>query len=428
MIKELKLSNFRLFGKEVTVRFRPITILIGKNNAGKSSIIKFLMMLKQSTTNTKIFLATNGNEVSLGRFYELKTKNKRIPNLKFSLTMDEHLTLGGFVRDFLKKFGRQNEKIAYKVEATVGYNKKSQFWGKKQEISLWGEDDKCILRGTSNISPNSTFLYSVDETIERKLMLQSKSGEKPVSVEELDSITKTCIEKLRHNIQSLDHLAAAREELVGFDYIDSPFLEKYVGKIGENTIFQMWEEKILNDNIKRKLLLKHTDKVLGIDDIVIKEWEDQLLICSAKNSLTKARTSISSFGFGVSQCLPIFVQGLLMSRGSQLIIEQPEAQVHPTAQIEMGSFFVDLWKERGVGSIIETHSENILLRIRKHIVKGDISENDVSVAYFEEGKTPTISNLDIKEDGTISKGLPMEFYGANILEALEIGALDSENE
>ena len=43
MIEELKLSNFRLFDdRKVTVRFRPITIFIGKNNAGKSSVIKFL--------------------------------------------------------------------------------------------------------------------------------------------------------------------------------------------------------------------------------------------------------------------------------------------------------------------------------------------------------------------------------------------------
>ena len=48
MLTELKLSNFRIFDDEVTVRFRPITILIGRNSSGKSSIIKFLLMLQQS--------------------------------------------------------------------------------------------------------------------------------------------------------------------------------------------------------------------------------------------------------------------------------------------------------------------------------------------------------------------------------------------
>ena len=35
VLTELKLSNFRIFDDEVTVRFRPITILIGRNSFGK---------------------------------------------------------------------------------------------------------------------------------------------------------------------------------------------------------------------------------------------------------------------------------------------------------------------------------------------------------------------------------------------------------
>ena len=77
MIKELKLSNFRLFSDEITVRFRPITIFIGRNNAGKSSVIKFLLMLKQSLGVPDNFLITNGNEVSLGRWGALKNKGKQ---------------------------------------------------------------------------------------------------------------------------------------------------------------------------------------------------------------------------------------------------------------------------------------------------------------------------------------------------------------
>ena len=48
MLTELRISNFRIFDDEVSVRFRPITVLIGRNSSGKSSIIKFLLMLQQS--------------------------------------------------------------------------------------------------------------------------------------------------------------------------------------------------------------------------------------------------------------------------------------------------------------------------------------------------------------------------------------------
>ena len=77
-----------------------------------------------------------------------------------------------------------------------------------------------------------------------------------------------------------------------------------------------------------------------------------------------------------------------MNPYTQLMIEQPEAQLHPTAQLELGSYFADIWKERRVGSIIETHSGNILLRLRRLIANGSLNPEDVSVAFFdiEEGK------------------------------------------
>ena len=115
-----------------------------------------------------------------------------------------------------------------------------------------------------------------------------------------------------------------------------------------------------------------------------------------------------------------------MEPHTTLMIEQPEAQLHPTAQLEMGSYFADLWKLRKVGTILETHSGNILLRLRRLIAKGELSHKDVSVAFFnfdeERGNVATIKNLDIGEDGSIQPGLPMEFFGADVIEGLQLGA------
>ncbi|MHC5728316.1 MAG: AAA family ATPase, partial [Nostoc sp.] len=134
-----------------------------------------------------------------------------------------------------------------------------------------------------------------------------------------------------------------------------------------------------------------------------------------------AESYLADFGFGVSQCIPIFVQGALLSPGKLLIVEQPEAQIHPTAQLEMGSFFAELWTERSVPSIIETHSENIIIRLRKLIATGQLNSKDVTVAYFYiKDNSVQVKNLDINSDGSFEKGLPMEFFGADILEALSI--------
>ena len=115
-----------------------------------------------------------------------------------------------------------------------------------------------------------------------------------------------------------------------------------------------------------------------------------------------------------------------MAPQTTLMVEQPEAQLHPTAQLELGSFFADLWNKRKVGSIIETHSDNILLRLRRLIARRELSPEDVSVAFFtfdEDNKNmPIIKNLDIYEDGSMEAGLPLEFFGANVIEGLRLGA------
>ena len=99
--------------------------------------------------------------------------------------------------------------------------------------------------------------------------------------------------------------------------------------------------------------------------------------------------------------------------------------------LELGTFFADLWKERKVPSIFETHSANTILRLRKLISQGKLSPSDVSLAYFHVADVPrergdaikavVVKNLDVNADGTLERGLPMEFFGADLQEALDFG-------
>src|SRR5215467_738745 len=78
MITSIRLQNFRAFQAEVNVRLRPITVLIGKNSAGKSSLIKFLLMLKQTlASQADTFFVTEGTEVHLGTWTDLRHSNTR---------------------------------------------------------------------------------------------------------------------------------------------------------------------------------------------------------------------------------------------------------------------------------------------------------------------------------------------------------------
>ena len=50
-LKNIEIENFRVFADRAKFEFRPITILTGKNNSGKSSLNKFLTLLKDNSEN-----------------------------------------------------------------------------------------------------------------------------------------------------------------------------------------------------------------------------------------------------------------------------------------------------------------------------------------------------------------------------------------
>ncbi len=180
-------------------------------------------------------------------------------------------------------------------------------------------------------------------------------------------------------------------------------------------------------NDRRAFINKHAAAILNISDLEF-ETESDRIIGKAKNNQTGARHDIADLGAGVRQCLPIIVQGAMLPPDSTLIVEEPETRIHPTAQLALGSYFADLWTQRKVRSIIETHSGNILLRLQRLASEAKLAPADASIAFFdiENGKI-SVSNLSLDENGDLiedelsKKGLPIEFFNEDIFESTNIG-------
>ena len=421
MLKKLKLSNFRLFDNPVTVHFRPITILIGRNNSGKSSIIKFLLMLRQSLNkDSSLFLNPEGTEVNLGNFDGLENsvmKQNSLTgkhSLHFELTVKEKKTPGDTVVSYIQRKepnNNMNIELSYTTSAEISYQKKEKNV-KRHEVSVFYNGREQLFRNKDNPEENNINLLDFSKELET----EEESTEKEA--------TKDIIKTLRDNINNLRHLLPVRGDEKSIIIVRDPPLI-HVGQNGKYTLAHLQKIKS-SDKDKYDFIRRYMKEVAGINEIDFKKSESSdTSECFATNRLTKAKTLIGNFGFGVSQCLPIFVQGALMPAHSSLMIEQPEVQLHPTAQLELGSFFKDLWNKYKVGSIIETHSENILLRLRRLIAREELQPEDVSIAFFDfddKNKQPIIKELNINKDGSMEEGLPIEFFGKNLEEVLGIGA------
>ena len=449
MIRELKLSNFRLFDDEVTVRFRPITVLIGRNNAGKSSIINFLLMLQQSRNDSAAeFLNPEGERVKLGSFkslknsvsekkflsFELDIHTSKLPVDKLSKPIEatpERIEKRAHT-DESKRGSKPDQRTEirpelqadFTVTASVPYNR-VRAGNLRIEIKSNGgfqDERKERIRKTSLSFINE--IVRVDKMFDEERLLSKKDPYKMVSEMSKNLDKHIHFLALVKEIASIKHISPTRVSFSRVIELATP-PDDSVGQNGEYAIPHL--QRLMGKPDERSdILSTYLESLVDVEKLEFKGQNIgglRHVTALATNSKTKASSYLSEFGFGVSQVIPVLVQGVLMEPYTQMMVEDPETQLHPTAQLELGSYFADLWKRRKVGSIIETHSGNILLRLRRLIAKGDLKPEDVSVAFFdnEEGK-PIVKNLDIDSDGAMQEGLPMEFFGADIIEGLELGA------
>lgn len=114
--------------------------------------------------------------------------------------------------------------------------------------------------------------------------------------------------------------------------------------------------------------------------------------------------NIIDVGYGVSQILPIITELWSKNRdGSSLfLLQQPEVHLHPKAQAALGTLFTSL-ASSGNQLIIETHSDHLVDRVRMEVRDGtSLPPEDVSILFFERvGLDVIIHSLGFDEMGNV---------------------------
>lgn len=94
---------------------------------------------------------------------------------------------------------------------------------------------------------------------------------------------------------------------------------------------------------------------------------------------------ITEIGFGVSQILPVLVAGLLQGPDGLLIVDLPEAHLHPRPQASVADFFCSLALS-GKSTLIETHSEMFFHRLRLRAAQNPALHDKIAVYFIDEPK------------------------------------------
>ncbi len=241
---------------------------------------------------------------------------------------------------------------------------------------------------------------------------------------------------LRRNLDKirLFFLNAERQgpRIVSFIREEMPFS---VGTAGENTGFILSE---MDKNQKRKggLRLPEALKISDIDrfsanceawlNLIVPETRLRYSVDLEKNFTTLMMQNQGEFhlpvatGFGISYVLPVVVQALAASAvgDSLLIIENPEAHLHPLSQSRLGKF-LSLVGANGVQIILETHSEHIIDGCRIQAAKEKQCEN-MQILFFEKKDNDSVcSQIKIQENGELETW-PEGFFDQKRLDLREL--------
>jgi predicted ATPase len=350
MIESLQLTNFKCFEQQ-NVILKPLTLLAGLNSSGKSTIIQALLLLRQSYLENllpSVGLTLNGKLAQLGTAKDVLFEEADVDEIAFDLSDDlpAHLKL----------------RFAYREESDVLAVNGAEITGEVWKTSLF-LDEFQYLRA-ERIGPRTSFGMSDYEVRHHHQM--GSSGEFAAHFLSLFGSEVVELAELRHPMATSNTLQSQ--------------VEAWMTEISPGVRL----------NVKR-----HSEMDLMTFSVTY----------ALGHQVASSEYRPTNVGFGITYALPIVVSVLSARPGSLVIVENPEAHLHPRGQVKIGQL-LSLASAAGIQVLIETHSDHVLngIRLAVHGQKTDPAKVALYHSKWESGgKSPSLTLLTIDRNGRVSE-------------------------
>ena len=344
MLSQIKLQNFKCFDS-LLLPLAPLTMLTGFNAAGKSTVLQSLLLLAQAlrSSGRTAELPLNGSLARLGTPGEVLNSGR-----------------GDVI------FGIEDEQTGIE-------------WAMHAEDRTKGIAMQIVKIEIKNKEGKKEYEAESLRRLEKLL---------PIDVNEQES---QLVDRLRETI----FLSAVR---IGtsdvFPTPDDPSpVRADVGVQGE--FAPWWFQREIDTDIA-ELRCHPSDEAVTLRR-QFNAWASQLFPGAQANAIPIEKTNLvrlelrigdigdfrrpANIGYGLTYAFPVIVAGLLSKSGQILIIDSPEAHLHPLGQSQIGRFLAKV-AASGVQVIIETHSDHVLNGIRLAVREQTIASDQIAVHFF----------------------------------------------
>ena len=441
-------ENFKIFKQKTEFDIRPITVLVGPNGYGKSTVFEALELF--SSFNLE-------KDSQFGDRYKSENIEKALRGFDFNKVKGRRLST-----DLLSR-GSDSPSFIFtffdeKRELDLVYNsEKNQDYGNYSEFSF------LVGRIVDREEPD--FFGLLDTNDFNIVPLESfRANNKSITKEQYKKITagfKQKITNLLSVYQGYNFLSTSRHINEKFTLLDtlslkSTEIEKLL-LLYSKIDFRSKIDSVHRAHIRR--IVKDTNQYFSMlfnsEIRFFLKVDHENRLGSIKYTQNEKEFFLSELSFGMVSgftiCLLLALANNKVHAGlnkyiyqtnkrvysedgepgwetlflSTLALAEPEMNMHPNAQSKLADIFVTSVNNHKTTFVIETHSEYLIRRLQYLVAKKDISKDMIQIYYFndpnnlEEGDERVYS-IKINDDGSLTRPFGSGFFDEADKNSLEL--------
>lgn len=338
----ITLKNYRCFAdsKPLVVKLKPGFIsLVGQNNSGKSSFLKFFYEFRELWSNlTKISTIASISNPNTKKNYSIKGSTD--PNEIFTNTNDRQLSIC--------------------IEITSIKTKNSRYLSKL----------KCLCDPNS---PND-FHFLMHDNQRKRIISAQNLGDKALIIAHETIDCSDFIETVQALTNSI-YIGAFRNAINqgSGNYYDLAIGTSFI------STWNSWKTGTKKQNNKKiQQVTEDIRKIFNFESLEINASED---VKTLQVIINKKPYELRELGDGIAQFIIVF-GNVAIKNPAYILIDEPELNLHPSLQID---FLTSLASYASIGIIFATHSIGLARATSEQIYSFQKEEEENSmVKTFEE--------------------------------------------
>ncbi|HLE64353.1 MAG TPA: DUF3696 domain-containing protein [Pyrinomonadaceae bacterium] len=435
----IRWKNFRGFRDTGWIEIRPLTILLGPNSSGKSSFVAPLLLMAQTlrSHDAETALVTRGPLIDAGRYSDLVYNHNANLNITFGLRFHVHdikkrlKQIGEYPPGAIElifdmpRVGTQSPRLKrfdlydMYVRPFLRFSRRSE-----EKFQLSGPYAKGMtlpeIKAISNARPVNFWFTPANILRSRMTVLRRGKPDIPRSLPKFShkfagllSAIGYASSEINNFLSRLTYIGPLRENPKRH-YEAAGEEPGKVGPRGQYAPHLLRSKK----NVRQAVNKWIRQFGLGIGFAVEEESRDIFSIV-VKGTTPNVACNLADVGFGASQVFPLIVQAVASEQDGLTIAEQPEIHLNPRLQRVLADLLVSM--ANGTQHVIvETHSEHIMVRLRRLIAQKKIEAKDVGIYFIEKANGESIIRpIPVDSIGHIKEhDWPKEFFADALEESL----------